>query len=213
MIFVIGFLAQICFSARIILQWMLSEKAKKVVSPSIFWKLSLIGAYLLFIYGWLRNDFAIILGQFISYYIYIWNLNQKKSWKGIPTFIRYLFLLTPVVALGYVLAHQQNFFGQFFKNADIHLGLIIFGSLGQLIFTLRFIYQWFYSYRKHESLLPLGFWIISLTGALLIVSYAFIRHDPVLILGQSVGLIAYSRNIYLLCRSKREIPGYTNAQG
>lgn len=213
MIFIIGFLAQICFSARIILQWMLSEKAKKVVSPSIFWKLSLIGAYLLFIYGWLRNDFTIILGQFISYYIYIWNLNQKKSWKGIPAFIRYLFLLTPVVALGYVLAHQQNFIGQFFNNADIPLGLIIFGSLGQLIFTLRFIYQWFYSYRKHESLLPLGFWIISLTGALLIVSYAFIRHDPVLILGQSAGLIAYSRNIYLLCRSKREIPGYTNAQG
>ena len=213
MIFVIGFLAQICFSARIILQWILSEKAKKVVSPSIFWKFSLIGAYLLFIYGWLRNDFAIILGQFISYYIYIWNLNQKKSWKGIPAFIRYLFLLTPVVALGYVLAHQQNFIGQFFNNADIPLGLIIFGSLGQLIFTLRFVYQWFYSYRKHESLLPLGFWIISLTGALLIVSYAFIRHDPVLILGQSAGLIAYSRNIYLLCRSKREIPGYTNAQG
>ena len=102
MIFVIGFLAQICFSARIILQWMLSEKAKKVVSPSIFWKLSLIGAYLLFIYGWLRNDFAIILGQFISYYIYIWNLNQKKSWKGIPTFIRYLFLLTPVVYRKYL---------------------------------------------------------------------------------------------------------------
>lgn len=213
MIFVIGFLAQICFSARIILQWILSEKAKKVVSPSIFWKLSLIGAYLLFIYGWLRNDFAIILGQFISYYIYIWNLNQKKSWKGIPALIRYLFLLTPVVALGYVLAHQQNFIGQFFNHADIPLGLIIFGSLGQLIFTLRFVYQWFYSYRKHESLLPLGFWIISLTGALLIVSYAFIRHDPVLILGQSAGLIAYSRNIYLLCRSKREIPGYTNAQG
>ena len=213
MIFVIGFLAQICFSARIILQWILSEKAKKVVSPSIFWKLSLIGAYLLFIYGWLRNDFAIILGQFISYYIYIWNLNQKKSWKGIPALIRYLFLLTPVVALGYVLAHQQNFIGQFFNHADIPLGLIIFGSLGQLIFTLRFVYQWFYSYRKHESLLPLGFWIISLTGALLIVSYAFIRHDPVLILGQSAGLIAYSRNIYLLGRSKREIPGYTNAQG
>lgn len=212
MIFIIGFLAQICFSARILLQWILSERAKKVVSPSIFWKLSLIGAYLLFIYGWLRNDFAILLGQFISYYIYIWNLNQKKSWKKIPAFIRYLFLLTPVLAVGYVLSRQQNFIGQFFNNADIPLGLIVFGSLGQVIFTLRFVYQWIYSYRKQESLLPLGFWIISLTGALLIVSYAFIRRDPVLILGQSTGIIAYGRNIYLLYRSKREIPEYTNAQ-
>lgn len=212
MIFVIGFLAQICFSARILLQWILSEKAKKVVSPSIFWKLSLIGAYLLFIYGWLRNDFAIILGQFISYYIYIWNLDQKKSWKKIPAFVRYLLLFTPVVAVTYVLSRQQNFVGQFFNNADIPLGLLIFGSLGQLVFTLRFVYQWLYSYRKHESMLPLGFWIISLTGALLIVSYALIRRDPVLILGQSAGLLAYSRNIYLLYRNKREIPEYTNAQ-
>ncbi len=213
MIFIIGFLAQICFSARILLQWILSERAKKVVSPSIFWKLSLVGAYLLFIYGWLRNDFAILLGQFISYYIYIWNLDQKKSWKRIPIFIRYLFLLTPVLAVSYVLSRQQNFIGQFFNNADISPGLIVFGSLGQVIFTLRFVYQWFYSYRKQESLLPLGFWIISLTGALLIVSYAFIRRDPVLILGQSTGIIAYSRNIYLLYRSKKEIPEYTNAQG
>ena len=213
MIFIIGFLAQICFSARILLQWILSERAKKVVSPSIFWKLSLVGAYLLFIYGWLRNDFAILLGQFISYYIYIWNLDQKKSWKRIPIFIRYLFLLTPVLAVSYVLSQQQNFIGQFFNNADISPGLIVFGSLGQVIFTLRFVYQWFYSYRKQESLLPLGFWIISLTGALLIVSYAFIRRDPVLILGQSTGIIAYSRNIYLLYRSKKEIPEYTNAQG
>ena len=71
MIYVIGFLAQLLFSARLLLQWIMSEKAKKVVSPSIFWKLSLLGSYLLFMYGWLRNDFAIILGQLISYYIYI----------------------------------------------------------------------------------------------------------------------------------------------
>lgn len=212
MIFVIGFLAQICFSARLLLQWILSERAKKVVSPSIFWKLSLIGAYLLFIYGWLRNDFAILFGQFISYYIYIWNLDQKKSWKKIPALIRYLFLLTPVVAVSYVLSRQQNFIGQFFNNTDIPLGLIIFGSLGQLIFTLRFVYQWFYSYRKHESMLPLGFWVISLTGALLIVSYAFLRHDPVLVVGQTTGILAYGRNMYLLYRSKREIPEFTNAQ-
>lgn len=79
MIYIIGFLAQLLFSARLLLQWIMSERAKKVVSPSIFWKLSLIGAWLLFIYGWLRDDFAIILGQLISYYIYIWNLDKKRA--------------------------------------------------------------------------------------------------------------------------------------
>ena len=65
----IGFLAQLFFSARILVQWILSERAKRVVSPSIFWILSLAGSFLLCLYGWLRDDFSIILGQFISYYI------------------------------------------------------------------------------------------------------------------------------------------------
>ena len=78
----IGFLAQLFFSARILVQWFLSEKAGKVLSPSIFWIFSLMGAYLLCIYGWLRNDFAIILGQFMSYYVYLWNLKEKGIWKN-----------------------------------------------------------------------------------------------------------------------------------
>ena len=81
MIYVIGFLAQVFFSARILLQWILSERAKRVISPTIFWQLSILGSYLLFLYGWMRHDFAIILGQLISYYIYIWNLEMKKSLK------------------------------------------------------------------------------------------------------------------------------------
>ncbi|WP_368242189.1 lipid-A-disaccharide synthase N-terminal domain-containing protein [Butyricimonas virosa] len=197
MIYVIGFLAQVFFSARILLQWILSERAKKVISPAIFWQLSIVGSYLLFVYGWLRDDFAIILGQIISYYIYIWNLDKKHQWKKLPFIIRTLLLLTPVVAILYMLKDASAFVDQFFRNEKIPLWLLIYGSMGQIIFTLRFVYQWIYSKRKDESLLPIGFWVISLLGALIIVSYAIYRRDPVLILGQSTGLIAYSRNIYL----------------
>ena len=197
MIYVIGFLAQVFFSARILLQWILSERAKKVISPAIFWQLSIVGSYLLFVYGWLRDDFAIILGQIVSYYIYIWNLDKKHQWKKLPFIIRTLLLLTPVVAILYMLKDESAFVDQFFRNEKIPLWLLIYGSMGQIIFTLRFVYQWIYSKRKDESLLPIGFWVISLLGALIIVSYAIYRRDPVLILGQSTGLIAYSRNIYL----------------
>lgn len=202
MIYIIGFLAQLLFSARLLLQWIMSERAKKVVSPSIFWKLSLIGAWLLFIYGWLRDDFAIILGQLISYYIYIWNLDKKESWRKVPFGIRYIILLTPVAALFYMVKDIPAFVDQFFRNEDIPLGVLIFGSMGQIIFTLRFVYQWLYSRRKNESMLPLGFWLISLSGSLIIVAYALYRRDPVLIFGQSTGLIVYCRNIYILKKSK-----------
>lgn len=202
MIYVIGFLAQVFFSARILLQWILSERAKRVISPTIFWQLSILGSYLLFVYGWMRHDFAIILGQLISYYIYIWNLDKKQHWRQLPLVLRVIFLATPLVAIGYVLKDIPAFVDKFFFNDKIPLWLLIYGSLGQIIFTLRFIYQWIYSKRKDESLLPVGFWIISLVGSLIIVSYAVYRLDPVLILGQSTGILAYSRNIYLCRKAK-----------
>lgn len=202
MIYVIGFLAQVFFSARILLQWILSERAKRVISPTIFWQLSILGSYLLFLYGWMRHDFAIILGQLISYYIYIWNLDKKQHWRQLPLVLRVIFLATPLVAIGYVLKDIPAFVDKFFFNDKIPLWLLIYGSLGQIIFTLRFIYQWIYSKRKDESLLPVGFWIISLVGSLIIVSYAVYRLDPVLILGQSTGILAYSRNIYLCRKAK-----------
>ena len=43
-----------------------------------------------------------------------------------------------------------------------------------------------------------GHWIVSLAGALTIVIYALIRHDIVLIVGQSFGFVAYTRNLMLL---------------
>lgn len=76
-VYLIGFTSQLFFSARTLVQWILSEKNHRVVSPTVFWVLSLLGSVLLFCYGWLRNDFSIIMGQSISYYIYIWNLNIK----------------------------------------------------------------------------------------------------------------------------------------
>lgn len=211
MIYILGFLAQLCFSARLLLQWIMSEKAKQVVSPSIFWLLSLFGSYLLFFYGWLRDDFAIIFGQLISYYIYIWNLDIKNIWQKIPRPLRYALIATPFLAIGYMFTEARVFINQFFKNEDIPLGLLIWGSMGQVVFTLRFVYQWIYSRKRQESILPLGFWLISLAGSCIIVSYALVRHDPVLILGQSTGVIAYSRNIWIMQKSKKEKAGRVTA--
>lgn len=197
MIYIIGFLAQIFFAARTILQWILSERAKKVLSPSMYWILSILGSYLFFIYGWLRDDFAILLGQLISYYIYIWNLNEKGLWNKLHNIFKLLLIATPILAIAFAINDAHLFIQNFLQNEKIPLWLIIFGSLGQIIFTLRFVYQWFYSMKRKESLLPLGFWIISLVGSAAIISYGLMRLDPVLILGQSFGFIAYIRNIVI----------------
>lgn len=201
--YIIGFLSQALFSARTLFQWILSEKAKKVLSPSIFWILSLVASYLMFIYGWMRDDFSILLGQMIAYYIYIWNLYEQKIWQKFYRIIRIIVLLTPFVAIAFVFNQFDEFVATFLKNEKVPLGLLIMGSAGQVIFTLRFVYQFVYSYRRKESVLPMGFWILSFIGSLIIVIYAFIRRDPVLMLGQSFGFIAYIRNLTIDIKSMK----------
>ena len=138
MIMAIGFTAQIFFSLRTLFQWWKSEKAKKVVSPSAYWVLSVIGSYLFFVYGILRDDFSIVLGQLISYYIYLWNLNAKGVWKRLGLVLQTVLLATPVVAVVLMLQNASVYFQNFFRNDNIPFWLVVFGSAGQVIFTLRF---------------------------------------------------------------------------
>ncbi len=200
--FIIGFVAQALFSARMLVQWLMSEKEKKVVSPAIYWQLSLLASILFSIYGWLRGDFAIILGQIFSYYIYIWNLNNKKHWKNLHVIIRIVIVLIPVTALIYVLINGDKSVDRLFDH--ISLGLLIFGSVGQTIFTLRFVYQWWYSKSRGESLLPANFWLLSIAGSLITIIYGIYRKDPVLIIGQSAGFITYARNLWLAKKKIKE---------
>jgi lipid-A-disaccharide synthase-like uncharacterized protein len=197
-IYSIGFIAQILFSGRLIVQWLSSEKQKKVVTPTLFWFFSLLASFLLFIYGYLRQDFAIMLGQSLTYFIYIRNLHLQGQWKKFPLLIRMFLLLVPVLIVIYYYNNNVIDTELLFKNENIPFWLLVLGVVAQIIFTFRFIYQWLYSERKKESSLPLGFWLLSLVGASLILTYAVFRKDPVLLAGHGFGLIIYIRNLMLL---------------
>lgn len=82
---------------------------------------------------------------------------------------------------------------------------VAFGLGGQLLFTARFLVQWIASERAGRSTIPLAFWYFSLGGGLVLFTYAVYRQDPVFILGQSLGVFIYSRNLYLIHREKRSI--------
>lgn len=201
-VYAVGFTAQLLFSARILYQWIVTEKAKKVLSPPAFWILSILGSYLLFIYGVIRDDFAIILGQFISYFIYLWNLHMQGLWKKVPIVFKILLIATPIVVSIIMLRDLSAFNAEFFQNKEIPFWLLAFGSTGQMIFSLRFVYQFIYSALRKESVLPAGFWIISLIGSSTIIAYAAFRLDPVLLFGQSFGFVAYIRNLIIGSRNK-----------
>lgn len=198
LVFGLGFLAQGLFSSRIFLQWIISEKHKKVLTPNLFWEISLVASCLLFIYGYLRDDFAIMLGQVITYYIYVRNIQLENEWKKRPRWLRILIYFFPAIILIY--GYNNNVLDRvnLFSNEDIPLFLMLLGVVSQILFTLRFVYQWLYSESKQESLLPMGFWLLSLIGSLLIFVYAIFRRDPVLFIGHLSGIIIYSRNMIIM---------------
>ncbi len=70
----IGFLGQGIFSARFIVQWIYSERARRSVIPVIFWYLSLGGGFCLLFYAIHRRDPVFILGQSFGILIYLRNL-------------------------------------------------------------------------------------------------------------------------------------------
>ena len=79
---------------------------------------------------------------------------------------------------------------------------LVVGFLAQGLFSARFLVQWIASEVKKRSVMPLAFWFLSLGGGLLLLTYAVHRRDPVFILGQSVGLIVYARNLVLIRRER-----------
>ena len=198
LIYSVGFVAQILFSSRLIIQWIASEQQKKVITPTTFWTLSLFASFLLFIYGYLRQDFAIMLGQSLTYFIYIRNLQLQGEWTKIPKLFQWILLLVPSLIVVYYFNNNRIDVNILFKNEDIPFWLLVLGIVSQLIFTFRFIYQWIYSEHKKVSALPFGFWLLSLVGSLSILTYAILRKDPVLFVGHLLGTIIYSRNLYLI---------------
>lgn len=204
-IFSFGFFAQILFSSRLFIQWILSEKLKKVVTPIIFWKISILASFLLFVYGWLRDDFAIMLGQLLTYFIYIRNLQLQGYWKKLHILFRFFLFIFPVVIVIYLYNNNDFDMDRILRNELIPTWLIVLGSLAQIIFTMRFVHQWIYSERHKESMLPLGFWVLSLIGSCLILLYAILRRDPVLFVGHLFGIFVYLRNILILRKSTIEI--------
>jgi lipid-A-disaccharide synthase-like uncharacterized protein len=66
----VGFLAQLMFSMRFIVQWIASERARRSIVPETFWYFSMVGGAMLFAYAIYRLDPVFMLGQGMGLVIY-----------------------------------------------------------------------------------------------------------------------------------------------
>jgi len=81
------------------------------------------------------------------------------------------------------------------------------GFIGQALFSGRFLLQWWSSERLGRSVVPSGFWYLSILGSGSLLAYAIYVRDPVFIIGQSTGMLIYLRNLKLIRNERRASEG------
>jgi len=189
----IGYAGQAFFFSRFFLQWVVSEKREESVVPVYFWYLSIGGAILLLSYSLHIRDPVFIVGQTIGLLIYVRNLSLIHALK----FYRKWWFATSSAAM------LVCFSFIFAYGARAGKGTLSLGFAGQVIFTARFVIQWYASERRRKSFVPPLFWYTSLLGGLLLLWYAIQIQSAVFIIGQSMGAFVYIRNL-LLIRRKAE---------
>lgn len=209
----LGFIPNIAFGLRFLLQWLQSEKkGESTVSP-LFWYLSIIGNILFMIHAFIQVQYPICLIQGCNAILSWRNLGlfhggaEKFSKKGV---IALLFAFTGLITSAFVLGGHDHWMRiptapwQSSENAPISLLWHLFGSLGFFFFASRFWLQWWMAEKAKKSYLPEAFWWVSLAGSLIIIAYSLKIHDSVNLIAPALGLIPYLRNLMLI--RKRQDP-------
>jgi lipid-A-disaccharide synthase-like uncharacterized protein len=190
----VGYLGLACYFSRMLWQWLASERAGHSVVPAGFWYLSLAGATGLLLYAVSKRDPVYILSLLPGLFIYARNLFLKKRASHGD--------LWPIAAaLGLFIL-----WAAYMEPRDGVIAWTVIGMSGSVIWSGRFIVQWWISERYGRPMLPGPFWLMSLVGNTLLLAYSIHRLDPVFIPGQSFGYIVYIRNLLLIYGTRRAGP-------
>ncbi|MBK1635793.1 lipid-A-disaccharide synthase N-terminal domain-containing protein [Rhodovulum adriaticum] len=98
---------------------------------------------------------------------------------------------------------QESLFSFLSIDSWTEFWWVVLGLTAQLTFGARFLVQWIASERAGRSYVPVAFWYLSILGGAILFAYALYRQDVVFIIGQSTGLIVYTRNLMLIRREAR----------
>ena len=82
----------------------------------------------------------------------------------------------------------------------------IFGLAGNVMFTSRFVVQWYVSEKLKQSVIPKNFWHLSLVGGVIQLIYAIHLGAIPIILGYLLPPVIAARNLSLIARQKNQPP-------
>lgn len=186
----LGWLGNACFFSRFLLQWALSERARRCVAPPAFWWVSLAGSVLLGAYALHGGHPILLVGFLINGSIYARNLWLQRSHRELSATA--MWTVAAAAALLALAAGRRTP-----SSEALPVAWIAVGALGQVVWSSRFVVQWIASERAGHSHFPPIFWRLSLLGNLLLLAYAFELGDPVFIAGLLPGPLVQVRNLAL----------------
>jgi lipid-A-disaccharide synthase-like uncharacterized protein len=212
----LGFLASLAFSARGLSQWLYSEAKGTSSVTHLFWRLSLVGNVLLLIHSLIQSQVHVALVQTANGLISWRNLNllgphdRRIRFRNVVTTLIVALIATLIVSsrisvlftgsvdwirvptLPWTEPQQQH------ASPTLHF----LGTVGMLLFASRFWIQWWCAEMASSSVLPATFWWISLIGAALSLFYFGAITDPVNLVGPLFGMIPYIANLRLIYRKR-----------
>lgn len=187
-----GFLAHIAFGARFFIQWLESEKQKRCVTPTLFWKLSLTGNVLLFSHCMIQLQYPMCIAQ---------GINGVLAWRNtnlqVPKKVLFLLLSAVIFLTTFYFFLQGTWL---YSAPQCSFWLHCLGIFGVFCHSLRFWVQWWQAEQNQTSNLTRAFWWLSLIGASLCSIYFYILSDWVNLLGPLTSLLPFSRNLWLMYR-------------
>ena len=191
----LGWLGQGLYFSRGLVQWVASERAKRIVVPTIYWWFSLVGAASSLVYAIFNKDFVFTLGTAAPVPIYIRNLMLQETRKK----------LSPVALWGVLLGVGFGAALAFWSGMDDRLReaptwAAALGIVGLPFWISRFPLQWWLSERAGESRLPPAFFLTSFFGSALLFGYACWTKKPIFIAGQALGPFLYGRGLFVSLR-------------
>jgi len=186
---ILGFVGQALFAARMLLQWIASERAGRSVVPRSFWHLSLAASACVGAYAAYAGNVVFLLTVLPGAFIYVRMLTLRSR----ASLAIVLALAVPIAALAVWATLRKPLSG------PILISTLGFG--GWLLWMSRFPIQWWISERSGTPTLGTAFWIVSLAGACLLLVYALWHRDWVMLIAFAPGPIFYTRNLVLMHRS------------
>lgn len=208
----LGFLSMLIFMARFIFQWLSSEREGRCLVTPLFWNLSILGNGLLFIHALIQNQPHVACVQSVQAVFAARNLNLMREESCRWSFrLVLLFLVTTLSMTAALFSLQHLFLGVSelisvpkmpwnSSSVNVSLAWHLFGTVGIVLFFMRFFVQWVQAEWSLESRLTAPFWWLSFLGSLISLIYFVRLGDLVNFIGPIFGLVPYVRNLLLIRR-------------